>query len=86
MTEPSTEVHEARRRRYVGKYIQPRRDPSPTPVATIAQRIAWLVEAVKYARANAIRLRKSGDADGSSFAYFRAHEHVEMIRNLRTFL
>lgn len=74
-------TQEPRERPYLGRHVS--LPPHPVIGGTVAQRIAFLKEAVRTARYNAYRVRKIGDLDASAFAFCRAHEYCEMIRKLK---
>ena len=73
---------EFRPRPYLGRHVPP--SPPARPVApTIAERIEILIESVSMARRNARNAMRDGDYVRASAAFYRAHDYVEMIRELR---
>ena len=72
---------ELRPRPYLGRYVAP--EPPVRPAQTIQERIEILIESVSMARRNARNAMRDGDYVRASAAFYRAHDYVEMIRELR---
>ena len=74
-----------RPRPYIGRHVAPLLPASPAPLS-IPERIASLIQSAGLARENARIARQRNDEAGASAAFARAHEYLELARELRVML
>ena len=71
-----------RPRPYIGRHVRPL-PPAPPVQLSIPERIESLIQSAGLARENARIARQRNDEAGASAAFSRAHEYLEMARELR---